>query len=223
MSRPLLDGVRQADRPVRIELVRPGTWAALRERLRQATREHGSGYFHVVHFDVHGAVAGFDEMERGRKADRYLFGDAGEEFEGERGFLFFETDELKKAHPVSAGEVAQLLAEHRVPVAVLNACQSAKESASEASLAQRLVDAGVPVAVGMAYSVTVTAAEQAMPVLYDGLSRGLSPVDGELRGAPVAGRPQGPAGLLRPAAGPGGLGAAGGVRPAPAGDPAARR
>jgi CHAT domain-containing protein len=78
---------------------------------------------------------------------------------------------------VAASEVAELLAEHRVPVAVLNACQSAKESVSESSLAQRLVEAGVPVAVGMAYSVTVTAAEKAMPVLYEELSHGRGPVE----------------------------------------------
>jgi tetratricopeptide (TPR) repeat protein len=178
ISRPLLEGLRQADRPVRVELVRPGTWEALRDRLRSASAEHGSGFFHVVHFDLHGAVAGFADLERGRQAKRNLFGDGlVEEFAGQRGFLFFETATAGKARPVSAGQVAQLLAEHRVPVAVLNACQSAKESASEASLAQRLVDAGVPVTVGMAYSVTVTAAQQAMPVLYEELSRGRTPID----------------------------------------------
>ena len=68
--------------------------------------------------------------------------------------------------------MASLLAEHRVPVAVLNACQSAMQDASEAGLAQRLAEAGVPVAVGMAYSVTVSAAEQAMPVLYGRIADG---------------------------------------------------
>ena len=77
---------------------------------------------------------------------------------------------------MAAGEVASLLAEYRVPVAVLNACQSAMQSGSEAGLAQRLAEAGVPVAVGMAYSVTVTAAERAMPVLYGRLARGADPV-----------------------------------------------
>jgi tetratricopeptide (TPR) repeat protein len=67
---------------------------------------------------------------------------------------------------VEAERVASLLAEHRVPVAVLNACQSAMQDASEASLAQRLAEAGVPVAMGMAYSVTVSAAERVMPELY---------------------------------------------------------
>ena len=77
---------------------------------------------------------------------------------------------------MAAKDVASLLAEHRVPVAVLNACQSAMQTGSEAGLAQRLAEAGVPVAVGMAYSVTVTAAERAMPVLYGRLAGGADPV-----------------------------------------------
>ena len=68
--------------------------------------------------------------------------------------------------------------EHRVPIAVLNACQSAKTGTdSEASLAEGLVAAGVPVAVGMAYSVTVSAAEKMMPVLYRQLVDGADVVD----------------------------------------------
>lgn len=59
-------------------------------------------------------------------------------------------------------------------MAVLNACQSAMQTASEAGLAQQLVQAGV--AVGMAYSVTVSAAERAMPLLYGRLARGADPL-----------------------------------------------
>ncbi|MEU0547052.1 tetratricopeptide repeat protein [Micromonospora sp. NPDC005979] len=177
ISRPLLKGLRRADRPVVVDLVRPGTWQALEQHLRAATTLHGSGYYQVIHFDVHGAVAGFAELERGRAADRYLFGTRRPTlFAGERAFLFLETAVEGKAEPVAAEDIANLLAEHRVPVAVLNACQSAKEPASEASLAQRLVEAGVPVTVGMAYSVTVSAAKQAMPLVYSGLAAGDDPV-----------------------------------------------
>ena len=107
-------------------------------------------------------------------------------FAARRAFLFFETAQEGKAGPVAAEEVAALLAEHRVPVAVLNACQSAMQDVSEAGLAQRLAEAGVPVAVGMAYSVTVTAAARAMPVLY-GRSRRRGGADrGGARGPPRA-------------------------------------
>ncbi|MFG2109703.1 tetratricopeptide repeat protein [Micromonospora chersina] len=173
ISRPLLDGLRTADRPVVVDLVRPGTWQSLVQHLRAATKLHGSGYYQVIHFDVHGAVVGFADLERGHARSRYLFGSGRPAaFDGERAFLFFETVEEGKAEPVSAQDVAHLLAEHRVPVAVLNACQSAKEPVSESSLAQRLVAAGVPVTAGMAYSVTVSAAEKAIPLVYTGLAHG---------------------------------------------------
>ena len=92
---------------------------------------------------------------------------------GRKPVLFFETGEEGRAEAVSTDAVAELLVEHRVPVAVMNACQSAMQAhESEASLAQRLVEAGVPVALGMAYSVTVSAAELMMPVVYGQLAEG---------------------------------------------------
>jgi tetratricopeptide (TPR) repeat protein len=173
ISRPLLDALRTAGLPVTVDLVRPGTWEALREQLRSATKEHGSGWYHVVHFDLHGAFVEHRSLDAGRQAGRLLLSAGGRAaFEGQRGFLFFETAREGVAEPVPAESVAALLAEHRVPVAVLNACQSAMQSDSEAGLAQRLAEAGVPVAVGMAYSVTVSAAERAMPVLYRGVAGG---------------------------------------------------
>jgi tetratricopeptide (TPR) repeat protein len=173
VSRPLLAKLRTAALPVTVDLVRPGTWEALRAHLREATEARGSGWYHVVHFDLHGAFEDYAALEEGRRADRLLFGPGVvAPFEGKQGFVFFETDQVGQAGPVAAGDVAALLAEHRVPVAVLNACQSAMQTASEAGLAQRLAEAGVPVALGMAYSVTVSAAEQAMPVLYGKITAG---------------------------------------------------
>jgi tetratricopeptide (TPR) repeat protein len=167
ISRPLLDALRTAGLPVTIDLVRPGTWDALCSHLQSVTERRGSGWYHVVHFDVHGAFAEQSALEAGRQANRLMLSaDALVPFEGRRGFLFFETLRERQADPIPADRVASLLAEHRVPVVVLNACQSAMQSDSEAGLAQRLAQAGVPVAVGMAYSVTVSAAERAMPVLY---------------------------------------------------------
>ncbi len=173
ISRPLLDAVRTAGLPVTVDLVRPGTWEALTGHLQAASEAHGSGWYQVIHFDLHGAFAEYAELEEGRQAGRLLLGPGGvKPFEGRRGFVFFETPEVGKAGPVAAQDVAALLAEHRVPVAVLNACQSAMQHGSEAGLAQRLAEAGVPVAVGMAYSVTVSAAERAMPVLYGRIAGG---------------------------------------------------
>ena len=173
ISRPLLDALRTAGLPVTVDLVRPGTWQALRDHLRAATERHGSGWYQVIHFDLHGAFSDYAPLEQARREQRLLFSSGAlEPFEGRRGFLFFETAEEGKAGPVAAEAVASLLAEHRVPVAVLNACQSAMQDASEAGLAQRLAEAGVPVTAGMAYSVTVSAAERAMPVLYGKIADG---------------------------------------------------
>jgi len=177
ISRPLLDALQNADQPVTLDLVRPGTWDALRAHLSRATREHGSGWYQVIHFDLHGAFTDHASLaQAASEGDLQFSPSALPPFDGQRGFLFFETERDGVAHPVQAETVASLLADHRVPVAVLNACQSAMQTISEAGLAQRLAEAGVPVTVGMAYSVTVTAAEKSMPVLYEQLSEGADPV-----------------------------------------------
>jgi tetratricopeptide (TPR) repeat protein len=173
VSRPLMDAVQDAGLPVRVDLVRPGTWQALTGHLRAATEVHGAGWYQVVHFDMHGAFVDHATLAAGREGGGLVFGpDEVAAFAGRRGFVFFETSQAGKARPVAAQDLAALLAAHRVPVAVLNACQSAMQDDSEAGLAQQLAEAGVPVAVGMAYSVTVSAAERAMPVLYQAIAAG---------------------------------------------------
>ena len=78
-------------------------------------------------------------LRKSGKRQRLLFSPGQGTFQGKRGFLFFETAEAGIARAVPAEEVASLLAaEHRVPIAVLNACQSATQTATEAGLAQRL-------------------------------------------------------------------------------------
>ncbi|MBL7261244.1 tetratricopeptide repeat protein [Paractinoplanes lichenicola] len=178
VSRPLLEALRQADVPVTVEFVRPGTWAALRDALQAKSETVGTGWFQVVHFDVHGLFGAHKTLEEGRRGGRLTFDPAEvPAFEGQQGVLFFETATDGVAQPVPAKQVAELLAEHRVPVAVLNACQSATQSATEAGLAQQLAQAGVPLAVGMAYSVTVSAAAAAMPVLYGKFAAGSRPIE----------------------------------------------
>jgi tetratricopeptide (TPR) repeat protein len=179
ISQPLLDAIGQTDVPVTVDLVRPGTWEALREALRSAERERGQGWYQVVHFDVHGGFGTARSMTSdggGGGPTRYLFDPAhAPAADVKQGFLFFETSQAGTAQPVPSAQVAALLAEHRVAVAVLNACQSAMQTGDEASLAHDLVTAGAPVAVGMAYSVTVSAAMRAMPVFYGRLAAGDDP------------------------------------------------
>lgn len=74
--------------------------------------------------------------------------------------------ERGRADPAEAGEIAALLLANRIPIVILNACQSGKQADSEASLAARLVEAGAQIVLGMRYSVTVSAASLMMPELY---------------------------------------------------------
>jgi hypothetical protein len=56
ISRPLVEALRQTSIPVQAEILRPGTYRELENHLRDVTARHGEGYYHVIHFDVHGAV-----------------------------------------------------------------------------------------------------------------------------------------------------------------------
>jgi tetratricopeptide (TPR) repeat protein len=167
ISRPLLDALAMTDMPVTVDLVRPGTWTALNAHMQASTNRHGPGWYQVVHFDLHGLFSEYKLLEAGRLARWMHFSsDALDAFQGRRGFLFFETGHDGIGEPVAAEKVASLLVRNGVQLAVLNACKSAMQSSSEVSLAQRLSEAGVPVTLGMAYSVTISAAVRAMPLLY---------------------------------------------------------
>jgi tetratricopeptide (TPR) repeat protein len=181
ISRPLVEQLRQAAVKVRVDIVRPGTYEALLGHLEEASTEHGHGFYHVVHFDVHGALltaaqlADVDGLAPGQLA--YDADPAGSaQATVQRAYLFFEGPEEGQAVPVVDGELANLLSMHGIPVAILNACQSGMQAGdSEANLANQLLQAGVQLTVGMCYSVTVSAAEQMMPVFYRELFAGRDP------------------------------------------------
>lgn len=42
---------------LRVDVVRPGTFDALKQHLKSSKDVHGSGFYHFVHFDMHGRVA----------------------------------------------------------------------------------------------------------------------------------------------------------------------
>ncbi len=133
ISRPLVETLRQANLRVQIDLLRPGTYETLEQTLRAATDQHGKGYYQVIHFDLHGAVLTYDQLNKGREANRLLFQHRPgfdrpdiAPYSGERAFLFLETERTGQSDPVEASELAQLLLAHQVPVALLNACQSGK-------------------------------------------------------------------------------------------------
>jgi tetratricopeptide (TPR) repeat protein len=199
ISRPMIEALRQANLKVRIDLVRPGTYMALSQHLEATTDAHRAGYYHVIHFDAHGAVLPYEQLRQGREANRFIFQDRSgydrpdiKPYPGQRAFLFLEAAETGKSEPVAATELAKLLVKHQIPVALLNACQSGKipqgdedeapaeveaqaQAATsspeqrESSLGLHLMQAGVQVVLAMSYSVTVTAARLLMTALYQHL------------------------------------------------------
>ncbi len=186
ISRPLVEGLRQIDVPVEIEILRPGTYRALVEHLEEVksrqTKGETGGYYHVIHFDVHGALLTHAQVQQGRKANRYLFqarygrGDIAS-YDGHKAFLFLEGEKDEQADLVEAAELSNLLLAYQIPIAILNACQSGMQvgkevDASETSLGSRLMQAGVQQVLAMCYSVTVTAAEIVMSMLYKHLFAG---------------------------------------------------
>ena len=67
ISRPLVEALRNANLRVQVEILRPGTYKALENHLRDVTAKHGEGYYHVIHFDVHGAVLSYQQFQHIQK------------------------------------------------------------------------------------------------------------------------------------------------------------
>ncbi|MCA2939546.1 MAG: tetratricopeptide repeat protein [Microcystis sp. M113S1] len=179
ISRPLVELVNSSEIPVKIDILRPGTYESLTRHLD----EKGEGYYHVIHFDVHGELMKYEQYERQVHGDswRYQRGWGLEdlaEYEGVKAFLFLEGEEKGQATPVEATELANLLTGKNIPICILNACQSAKQISQESedyretSLGSRLMTAGMQAVVAMGYSVTVSAAKLMMKPIYQQLLNG---------------------------------------------------
>ena len=195
ISQPLVKELRKVETPVQVDILRPGSYAALAAHLAAVQDSQGAGYYHVIHFDVHGALlpfADFDALEQKLTTNRYTFqpqryGRARlAPYEGVKAFLFLESGAPEVADPVEATELANLLLTHQIPIAILNACQSAKYKltdpspdapvtrnsqlvTAETSLGSQLMSAGMQMVLAMGYSVTVSAAEIMMGRLYQQL------------------------------------------------------
>jgi hypothetical protein len=185
ISRPLVEAIANAQLPVNVEFVRPGTYEAFVKQL--AAR--GEGYYHMVHFDLHGGLMTFEQFQAQREAQSQTFQrgyDLPElaAYEGAQAFLFFEGDEAGQAIGVTAQEMSDRLKTYGIAACVLNACQSGKQGvdARETSLGARLMDAGMQMVVAMAYSVTVDAAKLLVTQLYGQLFAGV-PIDRALQRA----------------------------------------
>ena len=192
ITRPLLETLKQAELQVHVDIVRPGTYRAFKDHLEEA----GPGRYHVVHFDMHGSLMTWEQFQlfqkEGGSGDKLVFksrfgrGEI-EKYDGVKGYLFFEDEceptDGSKADPAEASELAALLLKYSIPIVILNACPSGKQSgASETSLAAKLLGAGAQTVLGMGYSVTVSAATLMMRELYRRLFEGKG-LDEAIQGA----------------------------------------
>ncbi len=132
-----------------VEFLWPPTLKALNRRLR----DPGKCKVHVLHFDGHGVY----DMKKGL------------------GYLLFE-DEKGKKDLVDAERLGNILAMSKVPLVILDACQSAQAGKKDpfTSVAPRLIKAGVGSVVAMQYSVMVETSQRFFAAFYRALAQGSS-------------------------------------------------
>lgn len=184
IQRPIIELLEQASVRVRPYILRPGTFRAFIDHL-----DHHDGHYHLIHFDLHGAVLSYDDLVREKETGRYEFRQFSfggvprrygipeniEPYEGKRAYIFFESDEAEKQVPVEATELGDCLENRRIPACIFNACQSARQEGAvdETSLGKILVDRSLQLVLAMRYTVTVDAATILMQALYKNLVAGL--------------------------------------------------
>ncbi len=147
VARPILEALRPLRPWIHLDVLRPPTFDALVKRLN-AHR----GYYHLVHFDGHGTSG---SLRQGG---------------GEEGYLMFEKEDGTK-DIISSEDLGQALANCKVSLFVLNACQSAKEGKYDpySSVASQLVAVGAKGVIAMSYSVYAVAACKFMQQFYETL------------------------------------------------------
>ena len=94
ISRPLVEMVRDVKLRVNIEILRPATFQALSQHLETVNQEQGKGFYHLIHFDVHGAVLDYASLKAGQETGQLVFYDTPygrseiKPYEGKKAFLF---------------------------------------------------------------------------------------------------------------------------------------
>ncbi|HEX8491812.1 MAG TPA: CHAT domain-containing protein [Pyrinomonadaceae bacterium] len=170
-----------------IKALRPPTFERLQKELADA--KAAGRPFHIVHFDGHGIYADLSESKLADWLAALSSITLGSKKTGKHGYLIFEHPGEDGMRPVDGQTLGQLLHDNGVPVLALNACQSAMHEAAAApkaasdvhdevraigSLAQAVVDQGIPAVLGMRYSVYVVTAAQYIGQLYAALAGGRS-------------------------------------------------
>lgn len=157
VARPMLQALRSLRPRIHLDLLRPPTFEALQRWLNARP-----GYYQLVHFDGHGVFA---RISSAGPLMQYAA-------TAERGHLVFEKEDATE-HIVNSQDLGQVLATCKVPLFVLNACQSAEEGKIDpfSSVASQLVAIGAQGVVAMSYSVYASAASRFVERFYERLVR----------------------------------------------------
>lgn len=132
---------------VNVEIVRPGSLTALTLHLRRTKDFHGSGYFDLIHFDLHGEV----------------------DVAGKRAYLLFNSKDGGTQRE-DAQEIGGVLEEYSIRAVVLNACESARADAGgDANIGQIFQKNGVQNVLAMSHKISTTAAKIFLVSFYQTL------------------------------------------------------
>jgi tetratricopeptide (TPR) repeat protein len=151
---PLVAATEELGEVLRLSLLHPATYPALEAELARA-QQAGEPY-HVVHFDGHGVY------------DRRV---------GLGGLCFEDPSDSHKLtgrrhQTVFTNQLGPLLNNYRIPLVVLEACQSAQAEAGAESVASELLQKGVVSVVAMSHSVLVETARRFVAAFYAELAKG---------------------------------------------------
>jgi tetratricopeptide (TPR) repeat protein len=151
---PLVAATEELGEVLRLTLLHPATYPALEAELARA-QQAGEPY-HVVHFDGHGVY------------DRRVG----------LGGLCFEDPSVshklteRRHQTVYTNQLGPLLKDYRIPLVLLEACQSAQAEAGAESVASELLQRGVASVVAMSHSVLVETARRFVAAFYAELAQG---------------------------------------------------
>ncbi|KAF8535442.1 hypothetical protein BDD12DRAFT_344857 [Trichophaea hybrida] len=148
-----------------VEVVRQGTLQSLEQHLERSKILHGPAYFHIVHFDLHGAV----RTPKGKSS--------------KAAYLYFSSPNSNSIKPEPAKKVGNLLTRYQVPFTVLNSCESARANAGDdANIAKIFEREGIQSVLAMSFKVSSYAVEIFLQAFYYNL------LIGKLRFSVAAGK-----------------------------------
>ncbi|MBK8455394.1 MAG: tetratricopeptide repeat protein [Thiofilum sp.] len=152
---PLVNAVENLGSLVQLTLLSPATVEALEQELQRASRANEP--YHVLHFDGHGVY----DAHYGLGALCFEKAEDAKQLEQRRMDL------------VHADKLAALLRDYRIPLVVLEACQSAQSDKNPTdSVAASLLQQGISSVVAMTHSVLVVTAQQFVEPFYQSLAQG---------------------------------------------------